>query len=68
LIRYVVSARIGNRSRYSCSSATAGEYRDGSARVLVPRTGEPESESPLGVIQAIAAPNTVVARTDLWAR
>src|SRR4051794_23340258 len=70
LIRYVVSARIGNRSRYSCSSATAREYRDGPARdgparALVPQTGELEGESPLGVIQAIPAPNTVVARTDL---
>src|SRR6476646_11247169 len=28
LMRYVVSARIGNRSRYSCNSATGREYRD----------------------------------------
>src|SRR3954449_4029525 len=65
LIRYVVSARIGNRSRYSCSSATAGEYRDASAHNLVPQTGESKGESPLGVIQPVAAPNTVVATADL---
>src|SRR5205823_3577652 len=38
LIRYVVSARIGNRSRYSSRSPTCREYRERKSPVLDPST------------------------------